>query len=74
MTTITNGCPLREDGVHQLGVETSCKCGFVLTIPRFHFSVEIHDNGTRQDLAEEGFSCSDIATIKEKLREIADKL
>jgi len=67
-------CPLRTDGVHYFGTNTVCACGYTLAIPRFVFSIEIHDNDTHEDLANEGFSCSHIETVKEKLLQIAEKL
>ena len=70
----TMQCPNSEDGVHVLGTRETFSCGYSLKIPRFMFSLEVYDNDAKKDLASEGFNCSHIESVVEKLRRIADTL
>ena len=66
-------CPNRADGVHVLTGWEACSCGYTLTVPRFGFSLDVHDNQTHKELSE-GFMSDNADVIAAALERVADRL
>lgn len=68
-------CPNRADGVHDCtGKDTRCACGWKMKVPRFGFSLDVHDNKTRSSAVDDGFMCDSADMIADALECAARKL
>lgn len=54
------------------GPDATCPCGYRFSVPRFSLSIEVFDG--RQELVENHFNCSSLATVIDALREAADRI
>ncbi len=54
------------------GPDLTCPCGYVFTVPRVSFSIEIYDGA--KVLVSQGFHCETLAPVIAELRRQADTL
>jgi hypothetical protein len=57
---------------HYLGPTNLCWCGFKLVIPPICFSLQVYNK--LKLIISDGFNCSELWSVAERLREIADEL
>lgn len=68
-------CPHRDDGVHDCtGKDATCACGYTMVVPRFGFSLDVHDNKTRCSAVADGFMTDSADMIATALERAAKRL